>query len=201
MFRESMDILQGDSRQSPLSPWTFSILSWLPGQSPEYQLTLSRLSTKSMDIVQRDSRQSPLSPWTFSILSWLPGQSPEYQLTLSRLSTKSMDIVQRDLWTTSTESMDIAQSNWASWTLSRVSMDQGAHGFSGHFTDDGPGQPYPFLPLQYPMLPYSHPIPPHPTQSLHIKRQFYSIFLQNSLNLGDQNVHYQYHSIDSLYPI
>ena len=56
--------------------------------------------------------QCLLSPWTLSSLSELPGLCPEYPWTLSRLATDSMKM--------SRESMDIVQ---------------GAHRFSGHFTD------------------------------------------------------------------
>ena len=51
MSRESMDILQGDSGQCLLSPWTLFSLSGLPGFCPVYTWTLSRLSSDSMDNV------------------------------------------------------------------------------------------------------------------------------------------------------
>ena len=59
--RESMDILQGDGGQYPMSPWKLASLSGLPGLCLEYPWTLSRLSTKSMDIVQGDNGEFLLS--------------------------------------------------------------------------------------------------------------------------------------------
>ena len=59
----SMDIVQGNSGQCPLSPWTLRCLSGLPGLCPEYPWTLSRLSTDSMDNVQGDHGHCPGKPW------------------------------------------------------------------------------------------------------------------------------------------
>ena len=62
----------------------------------------------------------------------LPGHCPRYQWTMSTLSTEreSMDKVQGvhghspgRWWTIPNESMEIGKSEWAPWTLSRVSMD------------------------------------------------------------------------------
>ena len=62
-----------------------------------------------------------------NILSSLPGLCPGYQWTVTILSTESMDNVHGHCpgrqWRMSTESMDIDQSEWAPWTLSRGSMD------------------------------------------------------------------------------
>ena len=70
--RESMDILQGDGGQYPMSPCKLASLSGLPGLCLEYPWTLSRLCTKSMDIV----RICPGRQW--------------------RMPTESIDIVQSE---------------------------------------------------------------------------------------------------------
>ena len=76
MSRESMDLVQGDSGQCPVSLWTLYSLSGLdPGLCPEYPWTMSRLSTDSMDNVQgvhgdcpgsQHCPVFPLIPWTMS---------------------------------------------------------------------------------------------------------------------------------------
>ena len=63
------------------------------------------MSIESMDNVQSIHGLSGLCQWTLSSPPGLPGLCP---WTMSRLSTESMDIV---------------QSGWSHWTLSRVSID------------------------------------------------------------------------------
>ena len=101
----SMDNVQGAHGFSGHCPVCLHIVQGISGQCQHLPLSPWTLSSESIRIVQGDTEQCPLSPWTLSSLSGLLGLYPEYPWTLSRLSTDSMDII------------------------------QGAHGFSGHFTD------------------------------------------------------------------
>ena len=91
---DSVDNFNGLSGHCPVSFWAFPVTLYI-GQL--------------MHIV----KECPLSSWTLSGLSGLPGLCPGYP------------------WTLSTDFP------LTPWTMSRESMYivQGAHGFSGHFTD------------------------------------------------------------------